>query len=337
MTSKAFVSGCAGTELQPEERAFFRAERPWGFILFKRNCDTPDQLRALTAALREAVDRPEAPVLIDQEGGRVQRLRPPHWPDYPAGRVYGEIFARSPERGLRAAWLGMRLIAHDLLDLGIDVDCIPCLDIPVEGAHDVIGRRAYGLEPGVVAAVGRAAAEGLLAGGVLPVFKHVPGHGRAGVDSHLHLPIVETPLADLEAIDFAPFKALADLPLGMTSHVVYTAIDAAAPATLSPQVVARAIRGSIGFDGCLITDDLSMKALSGSVASRAGRAIAAGVDLLLHCNGEMDEMREVADNAPVLAGEALRRADRALSFRHPPEPMDLAAARAEFQALTATG
>jgi len=334
MAPKAFISGCAGQVLSDAEVAFFRDAQPWGFILFKRNCDTPDQIRALTDSLRAAVGW-AAPVLIDQEGGRVQRLSSPHWPAYPAARVFGEIYARDRDKARRATSLGARLIAHDLMAVGIDVDCVPCLDVPVEGANDVIGRRAYGLEPGVVADLGTCAAQGLLAGGVLPVMKHIPGHGRAGVDSHLSLPIVDTPPDQLTAIDFAPFKALAHLPFAMTAHVVYSRLDASAPATLSATIVRDVIRREIGFDGCLITDDLSMKALSGSVSEKASRAIAAGVDLVLHCNGDLDEMRELAGVAPELAGRTLQRCERGLVHRRPAEPLDEAAARAEFADLIA--
>jgi len=334
MATRAFISGCAGVGLSPDESRFFAETQPWGFILFKRNCDTPDQVRALTQSLRDSVGR-NAPILIDQEGGRVQRLQPPHWPAYPAARVFGELQAIDPARGKRAAFLGARLIAHDLKAVGIDVDCVPCLDVPVEGAHDVIGRRAYSLDPDIVAILGAAAAAGLLAGGVLPVMKHTPGHGRAGVDSHLALPVVETSRQGLEAIDFAPFKALAELPLAMTAHVVYTDIDAAAPATLSATVISDVIRRTIGFHGCLMTDDLSMKALSGTVEEKASRALAAGVDLVLHCNGDLEEMRALAGVVPVLAGEALERCERALALRHAPEPLDEPAARTEFAALIA--
>lgn len=334
MTSRAFISGCSGLTLTEAERRFFGESQPWGFILFKRNCDNPDQIRHLTADLRAAVGR-DAPILIDQEGGRVQRMAAPHWPAYPAARVFGEIYAIDQGRAHRAAYLGARLMAHDLRAVGIDVDCVPCLDVPVEGAHDVIGRRAYGLEPEVVAALGQSAADGLLAGGVLPVIKHIPGHGRAGVDSHHALPIVDTDRETLSQVDFRPFRALRDLPLGMTAHVVYSAIDPDAPATLSARVIHDVIRAEIGFDGCLMTDDLSMKALSGSVTEKARRALEAGVDLILHCNGEMDEMRELAEATPLLEGPALQRCERALGHRRQPDMFDEAAARAEFQQLTA--
>lgn len=334
MTASAFICGASGPVLGADEIAFYRDARPWGFILFKRNCETPEQIRALTAAMRAAVGR-DAPVLIDQEGGRVQRLGPPQWPAYPTGRTYGDVFARSPDDGRRAAWLGARLMAADLTALGIDVDCLPVLDVPVEGAHDVIGHRAYGVTPGIVSELGRAAAEGLLAGGVLPVIKHIPGHGRAGVDSHHHLPVVDTPRATLEATDFPPFRDAAHLPLAMTAHVVYTSLDAATPATTSRTVIDEVIRGFIGFDGCLMSDDVSMQALSGSIGERTAAALAAGCDLALHCNGDLAEMRAVAANTPALEGRALARAERALAARRAPEPLDEAAARAEFARLTA--
>ena len=334
MPVSAFIAGCAGPTLSSEEAAFFRRTRPWGFILFKRNCETPAQIRALTAALREASGRPEAPILIDQEGGRVQRLGPPTWPAYPEGRVFGELHARDRVAGLAAARLGARLIAADLLALGIDVDCLPVLDVPVAGAHDVIGRRAYGTTPGVVAELGRAAAQGLLDGGVLPVIKHIPGHGRAGVDSHHHLPVVDTPRAVLEATDFPPFRASADLPLAMTAHVVYTAIDPDRPATTSKRVIDEVIRGFVGYDGCLMSDDVSMKALSGTLGERTRAALDAGCDLVLHCNGDLAEMREVAAHCRPLAGDALRRALRAEAMRRRPTVFDEVEARAEFARLT---
>jgi len=332
MAPRAFISGCAGTSLSSEEVRFFDNAQPWGFILFKRNCESPEQIVRLTETLRSSVGR-HAPILIDQEGGRVQRLAAPHWPVYPAARVFGDIFAYDPEKGRRAAFLGAQLMASDLLTVGIDVDCVPCLDVPIEGAHDVIGRRAYALDPDVVADLGRSAAEGLMAGGVLPVMKHIPGHGRAGVDSHLALPVVDTDAETLQRIDFAPFKALAHLPMAMTAHVVYQALDADRPATLSPTIIRDVIRQTIGFDGCLITDDLSMKALSGTVAEKAMAALAAGADLALHCNGDLDEMRELADVAPELAGLSLDRCNRALTFRRAAAAIDIAGARAEFAAL----
>lgn len=333
--SKAFITGAAGLILTADEQAFLAAERPWGLILFARNCDTATQITDLVLRFRDLVGRADAPVLIDQEGGRVQRLKPPGWRRYPTGRAYGEIYDADPAAGRRAAYLGARLIADDLAALGITVDCLPVADVPAPDGHDVIGDRAYSTNPAVVAEMARAAAEGLMAGGVLPVVKHVPGHGRARADSHLALPVVETDRATLEAIDFAPFKALADLPLAMTAHVVYTAIDPHAPATTSHRVIEEVIRGTIGFDGCLMGDDVSMKALAGSIDDRTRALFAAGCDLALHCNGDFAEMRAVADATPVLTGEAARRASAALARLTAPEPFARDEAVALVERLTA--
>lgn len=314
MTSRAFIAGCAGLALGPEETAFFREAAPWGFILFARNVESPAQVRALVDDLRAAVGW-RAPVLIDQEGGRVQRLRPPHWPEYPPAEPFGALYLTDPQGAVEAVRMNSRAIAADLLALGIDVDCVPCADLRHPDGHGIIGNRAYGTEPEAVAALARAAAEGLLQGGVLPVVKHIPGHGRAPADSHERLPVVNAPRAELERMDFAAFKALADIPLGMTAHVVYADIDPDAPATTSRIVMDEVIRGSIGFSGLLMSDDLSMGALAGDLASRGRAAIAAGCDMLLHCNGRLDEMTAVAAVAPVLAGTALERAERALALR----------------------
>jgi len=333
MTSRAVIFGCSGPVLTREERAFFRDVRPWGFILFARNVETPDQVRRLTDSLRDAIGRPEAPILIDQEGGRVQRMRPPHWRRYPPGRAYGQIAGNDPLLAREVARLGARLIAHDLAGVGINVDCVPVLDVPDPSGHEIIGDRAYGQSPEEVIRLGRAAAEGLIAGGVLPVVKHMPGHGRARADTHLELPVVEAPLEALERRDFAPFKALSDMPLGTTAHVIYAALDAARPGTTSRTVIREAIRGAIGFDGLLMTDDLSMKALSGDFATRAKSALAAGVDVVLHCNGEMAEMAAVANGVRELTGRSARRAKAALArLPRAPEPLDLAEARARFEA-----
>jgi beta-N-acetylhexosaminidase len=331
--SKAMILGVSGLVLTEEERAFLAAERPWGFILFARNVGDPAQIRTLVAALREAVARPEAPVFIDQEGGRVQRLRPPIAQNYPPAAELGALYRRDREAGLRAAWLMSRLHAFDLAALGITADCLPVLDVPVEGAHDVIGNRAYGKTPTAVAELGRAAAEGLLSGGVLPVIKHIPGHGRAFSDSHMALPVVDAPLAELRAHDFPPFKALAGMPMAMTAHVVYTAIDPAAPATTSRKVIAEIVRGEIGFDGFLMSDDVSMKALSGDFGERTAAIFAAGCDVVLHCNGVMDEMSAVAARTPVLEGRALERADAALALLSQGAAQDEQATRQEFAAL----
>jgi beta-N-acetylhexosaminidase len=332
---RAFISGVAGFSLSADERAFLRDADPWGFILFRRNVDTPAQVRALVAELRATVGA-DAPVLIDQEGGRVQRLGPPHWPTYPPGAVYGALYARDRSAGLTAAKRGARLIAHDLFELGIDVDCMPLADVPVSDADAVIGDRAYGTTPDQVAAIGAAVAEGLMEGGVLPVLKHLPGHGRATADSHHRLPVVAADRATLESSDFAAFRPLARLPLGMTAHVVFSAIDPVAPATTSGKMVREVIRGTIGFDGLLMSDDVSMGALSGTLAERSRAALGAGCDVVLHCNGRLDEMREVAGAAPPLAGDAKRRADAALAARRKPAPFDVASAREEFAAMMAS-
>jgi beta-N-acetylhexosaminidase len=274
-----------------------------------------------------------APVLIDQEGGRVQRLGPPHWPAYPPGAVFGSLYDRDPALGLKAARLSNRLIAADLADLGIDVDCLPLADVPVAGADNVIGNRAYGTEPAKVAAIARAVTEGLEQGGVLPILKHIPGHGRATADSHFRLPTVDTPRAELERTDFAAFIPLADLPMAMTAHVVFSALDPAQPATTSATIIEQVIRGVIGFQGLLMSDDVSMNALAGSLAERTRAIVAAGCDMVLHCNGKLDEMREVASQTPELSGKALQRANKALASRKQPQPFDRKAARAELDAL----
>jgi beta-N-acetylhexosaminidase len=333
MTARAFITGVSGFTLTSDERDFMRTARPWGFILFKRNIETPAQVTALIAELREIVGEPDAPVLIDQEGGRVQRFGPPHWPVYPPGAVFGTLYDIDRKLGLTAARLSARLIAADLIDLGVTVDCLPLADVPVAGADAVIGNRAYGTEPGKVAAIARAVTEGLEQGGVLPVLKHIPGHGRAAADTHFRLPVVDTPKAELERTDFAAFQPLADLPMAMTAHVVFSALDPAQPATTSATIIEQVIRGSIGFQGLLMSDDVSMNALAGSVAERTRAIVSAGCDMVLHCNGNLDEMREVARETPVLSGKALDRAKRALASRKAPQPLDRAAARAELDEL----
>jgi beta-N-acetylhexosaminidase len=335
MSTRAFITGLSGLTVTDEERVFFQETRPWGFILFKRNVESPAQVTALVQQLRECIGQPDAPVLIDQEGGRVQRLGPPHWPVYPPGAVFSTLYDIDPELGFQAARLSSRLIAADLIDLGVTVDCLPLADVPVEGADAVIGNRAYGTTPAKVAAIARAVTDGLDQGGVLPVLKHIPGHGRATADSHHKLPTVDTPRAELEAIDFAAFQPLADLPMAMTAHVVFSAIDAAQPATTSATIIDQVIRGTIGFKGLLMSDDVSMNALAGSIADRTRAIVAAGCDMVLHCNGKIDEMRAVAAETPILAGEALHRADRALAARKAPSAFDRAAARAELDALIA--
>jgi beta-N-acetylhexosaminidase len=326
----ACILGCSGPVLTEAEKAFFAEAKPWGFILFKRNVETPEQVRRLTQALRETVGRPDAPILIDQEGGRVQRMGPPHWPKYPPARAFSRLFHNDPLFRREFVRLGARLMAADLHAVGINVDCVPVLDVPQPGAHDIIGDRAYAEDPETIASLGRAAAEGLIAGGVLPVMKHIPGHGRAMADSHHDLPVVETDRETLAAIDFKPFKANSDVPMGMTAHVIYTAIDRKRPGTLSRKVV-RVIRKELGFDGLLMTDDLSMKALSGTFEERAAGAIAAGCDVVLHCNGVRDEMEGVLRGCGKLRGKARRRAEAALArLPRAVEPFDEAAARVRF-------
>ncbi len=333
MSTRAFITGVSGPALSPAEREFLRAQLPWGFILFKRNIETPLQIATLVRELRDSIGQPEAPVLIDQEGGRVQRLGPPHWPVYPSGALFGVLYDRDPALGLSAARLSARLIAADLADLGITVDCLPLADMPVAGADAVIGNRAYGTEPKKVAAIGRAVTEGLEQGGVLPVLKHIPGHGRATADTHFRLPEVDTPKTELERTDFAAFQPLADLPMAMTAHVVFSALDPAHPATTSATIIQQVIRGVIGFQGLLMSDDVSMNALSGSIAERTRAIFAAGCDVVLHCNGKLDEMREVVAETPELAGLALERARRALASRKVPQAFDRVRARAELDAL----
>ncbi|MDE2378346.1 beta-N-acetylhexosaminidase [Bradyrhizobium sp.] len=335
MSTRAFITGVSGTGLTAVERDFIRAQRPWGFILFRRNVESPAQVKSLVGELRNAAGAPDAPVLIDQEGGRVQRLGPPHWPVYPPGAVFGTLYDADSALGLRAAWLSARLIAADLADLGITVDCLPLADVPVAGADAVIGNRAYGTEPAKVAAIARAVTEGLEQGSVLPVLKHIPGHGRATADTHFRLPMVDTSKGELIRTDFAAFKPLADLPMAMTAHVVFSAFDPAQPATTSATMIEQVIRGVIGFQGLLMSDDVSMNALAGTIAERTRAILAAGCDVVLHCNGNIDEMREVAGQTPELSGKALERANRALAARQPPRPFDRTAARIELDALIA--
>jgi beta-N-acetylhexosaminidase len=304
----AAIFGCAGTALTDDEFRFIREADPLGFIVFARNISTPDATRALVASFREAVGRADAPVLIDQEGGRVARLRPPHWRKSPPARTFVErASVRGREAALEAVRTNFRLIAAELTALGIDVDCAPVADVPVPGAHNIIGDRAYGEDPATIAQFGRAAADGLLDGGVIPVVKHMPGHGRAKSDSHLELPVVDAPREELERTDFAPFRALADLPWAMTAHVKFLAIDPERPATTSAFLIENVIRRHIGFDGLLLSDDLSMQALAGTMAERTRACLFAGCDVVLHCNGDFAEMEQVALAARPLDDEATAR------------------------------
>lgn len=325
---RAFVTGLSGETLTGEERRFVRDARPAGLILFARNCRAAEQIRTLVADFKDATGDDRMLVLIDQEGGRVQRLKPPLARMLPPARAFAIMYAAAPEAAVRAAHAVSRLAASELTVLGINTNCAPVLDVPCEGAHDVIGDRAFGREPATVIALGRAVADGLLAGGVLPVVKHVPGHGRAGADSHHDLPVVAAAAAELERTDFVPFRALADLPAAMTAHVVFSAIDAEAPASVSRAVTQTIIRDAIGFDGLLMSDDLSMRALTGTMRSRAEAVIGAGSDLALHCSGNLAEMREVVEGVPVLAGDALRRLERARGAIGSSSTLDIAEAEA---------
>ena len=331
---RAVILGCAGERLNRNECRFFGDADPVGFILFRRNCRSPDQVRDLVAALRDAIGRSDAPVLIDQEGGRVARLRPPFWRLYPSAACLGSL--PDPQAEL-AARLAARLMADDLEPLGITVDCLPVADIPVAGADPVIGDRAYGTEPGRVTKLARAVCEGLLEGGVLPVIKHIPGHGRARVDSHCACPVVETEAEELSRTDFSPFRALAAMPWAMSAHIVYMAIDPTAPATLSSRVISQVIRGAIGFDGVLVSDDLSMQALGGGIGERAGRALAAGCDLVLHCNGDRREMETIVSATGRIAARTADRLARAEALRSAsgPKSFDRREAEAQFAALLA--
>ena len=314
MSPRAVILGCAGLELTADERAFFRDVDPLGFILFARNIDTPGQARRLVEDLRSCVARADAPVLIDQEGGRVARLKPPHWRKAPPARLLGELYRRNAEQGLEATRLNSRLLAMDVASIGVDVDCLPVLDIAFPETHAVIGDRAYADTPEAVAVLGRAAAEGLVAEGVMPVIKHIPGHGRATVDSHDHLPHVGAAREVLEKTDFLPFKLLADLPWAMTGHLLFDAIDPAQAITVSARALQDVIRGHIGFGGLLLSDDLSMQALGGTLGERAQRALAAGCDIALHCNGNMEEMKEVAGRTGAMTEQAGRRFDAGRSY-----------------------
>lgn len=327
------IYGCAALNLSADEKSFFREVRPWGFILFARNISDPGQVKALVEELRDVMGDEKAPVLIDQEGGRVARLKPPHWhARLPAAR-FGALHDTNPEAAREAVYLNARLIAHDLFSLGINVDCLPVLDVPVAGAHDVIGDRAFSTDPATIITLGKAQIEGLIDGGVLPVMKHIPGHGRAKADSHLSLPRVSAKVAELSASDFVTFRSLDTCPIAMTAHVVYESIDPQRPATTSPKVIRDVIRGEIGFDGLLMSDDLSMKALDGPLSVRAKAALFAGCDLVLHCNGDMNEMKDVASEVKELRGQAQRRSEHALAHLAAPGMFDPAAAEARLAAL----
>jgi len=331
---KACILGCEGLELSAREAGFFREADPFGFILFARNCGDPAQLSKLVTDLRDAVGR-EALVLIDEEGGRVQRMKAPRWRDAPAPGTFGDIHEQDPRAALELARINARLIAEDLHEVGINVNCAPSLDLREDGSHAVIGNRAFSGDPETVVALGRVWMEGLRAGGVLPVIKHLPGHGRTRVDSHLSLPVVDAGRAELETRDFAPFKACHETEVAMTGHLLFRAVDAERPATLSERVITEIIRGHIGFEGLLLTDDLSMEALEGTIGTRAASAVAAGCDIALHCNGKLEEMADVADAVPDLSGTGLARAEAAVraaaGLKAAREPLDRQEARATLE------
>ncbi len=333
MNHRAVIFGCEGLALTPWETGFFAETDPLGFILFARNCDSPGQVQALVRSLRESVGRDDAPVLIDQEGGRVQRLKPPHWRAAPASGRFGRLAEVDLASAREAVRLNAQIIAAELAALGIDVDCLPCLDLQRPEGHSVIGDRSFGPEPSLVADLGRECCAGLMSGGVLPVIKHMPGHGRAAVDSHLELPRVAASRDELEALDFVPFRSLADMPLGMTAHIVFEAIDPDQPATTSPVVIEQIIRGSIGFQGLLLSDDLSMEALDGSIGDRAARALDAGCDIALHCNGEREEMEAAARAVGPMTSAADRRWRDARARGTAATPTDIGALTARLDDL----
>jgi beta-N-acetylhexosaminidase len=331
----AFITDCDGYSLSQAEREFIQRTNPWGFILFRRNCESPEQIKALTTEFRTIVGRRNAPVFVDQEGGRVQRLGPPanHWRKYPPAAQYGVLYRKDPLAALRTARNVGRLMAEDLIQAGINADCLPVLDVPQPDGHDIIGDRAYSREVAQITVLARAHMMGMMEGGVLPVIKHIPGHGRARSDSHQELPVVTASRAELEAVDFPPFAALADAPMAMTAHVVYTAFDKEAPATLSKKVIRTVIRKEIGFRGLLMSDDLTMKALQGSLTEKAAGALAAGCDMLLHCNAPLEGREEVARAAGPLKGKALSRARRALKAVGRPQAYEKSVALKDLERL----
>ena len=330
----AAIFGVSGTHLTDAEFRFFSTVDPYGFILFARNCESPEQVARLVSDLKAISGRARVPVLIDQEGGRVARLKPPHWPSFPTAARLADIAKKDIESARQAVYLNARLIAAELAALGITVNCAPLADLPVAGAHDVIGDRAFGHEAGQVIALARAMADGLSYGGIVPILKHIPGHGRPRADSHEELPVVSESLEVLRSTDFVPFKALRDLPMAMTAHVLFTAIDDKNMATVSPKAITL-IRDEIGFDGLLMSDDLSMKAMQGDYSQRTRDALAAGCDVVLHCNGKMEEMVQVAKGLPRLSGRALERALRAMDVVKDPRPFNYDNARAQRDALLA--
>lgn len=323
----AAIIDATGHRLTADEKALFRAADPFGFILFARNIDSPDQVRALCAEMREAVGR-DAIITIDQEGGRVQRMRSPQWHEWPAPL---DLVAHTGTNAARAIHVMYRIIADELRCVGVDSNCAPMLDVASHTTHDFLRNRCYSSDPKRVALLGRSAADAMLAGGVLPVMKHMPGHGRSTLDTHFELPRVEADLLDLQLTDFAPFKALCDLPMGMTAHLVFAALDET-PATLSPKVM-EMIRKDIGFDNLMMTDDISMKALPDTPAQNAQAAIAAGVDVVLFCNASLQDRHAVCEAAGAMTPAAMTRANRALAMRKTPDDVDIPALEREFEAL----
>lgn len=332
---RAAILGCAGPTLTEEETFFFEQMDPLGFILFARNCVDPDQVKALVKSMRAAVGRDDAPVLIDQEGGRVQRLGPPHWKVRPAQSLFARIAEDDRALAREAASINARLIAEELILLGIDVDCLPVMDVPTIGAHEIIGDRAFGMDPEIVSELGQSVITGLGAGGVTAVVKHLPGHGRANADSHLALPYVDAGKNALRRTDFLPFKNARFAPWGMTAHVVYEAFDPMRPATLSETMIMDVIRGEIGFQGFLVSDDISMKALSGRIEVNALAALEAGCDAVLHCNGDMHEMHAIMRDLPEMTGIAWERFQTGLAVRPASDPIDVPALEAELAKMTA--
>jgi len=324
----SFIIGVEGTKLTNREMSFLSEARPCGLILFARNCVSPSQLTSLVAQFKHTLGSEDVLICIDQEGGRVQRLGPPHWRILPPAQSYGRLWQRDASSAVHMTREASHLMAQELRQLGINTNMVPVLDVLQPITHEIISSRAYGDTPQRVVELGQAVAQGHMAGGVLPVMKHIPGHGRARADSHVELPVVDTRHAELQSLDFAPFARLSDLPAAMTAHVVYSDLDDAHPASTSKIVHERIIRGEMGFDGLLMSDDLSMKALNGSFTERAQAVFAAGSDIALHCNGHMDEMEDVASVAPPLAGRAQERFGAALAVTKHVQAVDICAAEA---------
>lgn len=341
MSPLATIFGLSGPRLSSGEKAFFRDANPWGFILFARNVETPDQVRALCASLRECVGR-DALIFIDQEGGRVRRLRPPYWPEYPSAQKLAQVYNYDRTKGLRACYLHHRLMAYDLRTIGITADCAPVLDLPIEGADPIISDRAFGEDTRSIISMAHAAMAGLVSGGVAPVIKHIPGHGRATVDSHKALPRINAKKMQLKTTDFLPFAALHDAPMAMTAHAVFECSDAKNPVTTSKKALSELIRDDIGFDGLLMSDDLDMRALHtgsmrGNLTALTRKSLAAGCDIALQCSGKLPDMVKVAKGAKVLRGKAYERAFIADHCAAREKKFGAQAARAEYEALLATG